>query len=83
MFKIKFKFQDDFHTEAKHLISMGKYETDSFVAAVFIIEVLACCCTDFYVQYNSHTFRPQQWKEFVKANNCSDVSNAIFQPKLL
>ena len=82
MFKIKFKFNENFHTEARHIISMAKYETDSFIAAVFIIEALACCCQYFYVQYNTHTFRPQKWAEFVKQNNCSDVSNTIFQPKL-
>ena len=60
MFKIKIKFKDDFHTEARHIISMAKYETDSFVAAVFIIEALAPCCTDYYIVYNAHTFRPQQ-----------------------
>lgn len=82
MFKIKFFFKSDFHTEAKHLISIAKYETDSFIAAVFIVEAFAPCCQDYFVNYNNHQFNPQKWVQFVKANNPSDPAAVIVQPSL-
>lgn len=82
MFKIKFKFKPNFHTESKHLVDMAKYETDSFIAAVFIIEALQPCCVDFFVMYDTHKFLPQNWYEFVRQNNPSAKDAPIVQKSL-
>lgn len=80
MFKINLIFKDNFHTNSRFLIGRARYETDSFVGAVMLIDALGLCCKDYSVRYGDHKFTPQSWPIFVKKNNPSDVDNKIVQP---
>ena len=64
MFKLLFILKADF--EQSHFkMSRAVYTTDSYTAAILLVEALRPCCQDFSVKYNDVKYLPGEWDRYV------------------